>query len=68
MEHMEASGVTAKQALQVYLETETIARLEALAKQQDRSKGYFVRQAVELYLCELEALQSGASEALECRR
>ena len=41
--------------LNVVLGAELIKRLDALAKAQERSKGFLVRKAVEKYLDEIEA-------------
>lgn len=48
---------TKKQAVPVYLEPEQIEWLEAMAKRHDRTKGYFIRQAVAAFKEEMEALQ-----------
>ena len=58
-------GIAVKQVIAVSVDPDTGARLEALAVEHERSKAYFVRKALDLYLGELEALQA---EAASCPR
>ena len=55
-----------KHVIALSVDHETGTRLEELAMKHERSKAYFVRKALTLYLDNLEALEAGATEAARC--
>lgn len=54
---MKETATSGKRVIPVSLEERQIARLEALAEKEERTKSFLVRKAVEAYFAQLDGLQ-----------